>query len=48
MRIGGMSNKNVKNILTKMLEDYRIMKKFKLNALKAILIKNLSKIKQFF
>ena len=48
MRIGGMSNKSVKNILTKTLEDYRIMKKFKLNALKAILIKNLSKIKQFF
>ena len=48
MRIGGISNKSIKNIIIKMMEDYTIMKKFKLNALKAILIKNLSKIKQFF
>ena len=48
MRIGGTSNNNIKNILIKMKEDYKIMKKFKLNALKALLLKNLSKIKQFF
>ena len=48
MRVGGMSNKSFKNISIKMMEDYTIMRKFKLNALKAILIKNLSKIKQFF
>ncbi len=48
MRIGGMSNKSLKNISIKMMEDFKIMKRFKLDALKAILIKNLSKIKQFF
>ena len=48
MRSGGISNKNIKNIFIKMREDIKIMKKFKLNAIKTILIKNLSKIKQFF
>ena len=48
MRVGGNSNKNIRNILLKMKEDYRIMKKFNLNAFKTILIKNLSKISQFF
>ena len=48
MRSGGISNKNIKNIFTKMSEDISIMKKYKLNIIKAILIKNLSKIKQFF
>ena len=48
MRSGGISNKNIKNILLKMSEDFGIMKKFELNAIKTILIKNLSKIKQFF
>ena len=48
MRSGGISNKNLSNIFKKMREDIKIMKKFKLNAFIAILIKNLSKIKQFF
>jgi len=48
MRIGGISNKSIRNILIKMREDYNIMKKFKFNALKVLLIKNLSKIIQFF
>ena len=48
MRSGGISNKNIKNILIKMSEDFRIMKKFKLNAIKTIMMKNLSKIIQFF
>ena len=48
MRSGGISNKNIKNIFIKMSEDISIMKKYKLNIIKAILIKNLSKIKQFF
>ena len=47
MRSGGISNKSIKNIFVKMSEDIKIMKKFKLNSIKAILIKNLSKIKQF-
>ena len=48
MRSGGISNKNIKNILIKMNEDFSIMRKYKLNAIKTILIKNLSKIQQFF
>ena len=48
MRAGGISNKNIKNIFLKMREDISIMRKFKLNTFKCILIKNLSKIKQFF
>ena len=48
MRSGGISNKNIKNILIKMSEDFRIMKKFKLNVIKTIMMKNLSKIIQFF
>ena len=32
----------------KCYEDFSIMRKFKLNAIKTILIKNLSKIHQFF
>ena len=48
MRVGGISNNNIKNILIKMSEDYKIMKKFKFDAIKVLLFKNLSKIKQFF
>ena len=48
MRSGGASNKNIKNIIKKIIEDLRIMKKYNLNLIKTILIKNLSKIKQFF
>jgi len=48
MRSGGISNKNIKNIFIKMNEDFTIMRKFKFNAFKAIIIKNLSKISQFF
>ena len=48
MRSGGMSNKNLKNILLKIKEDFQIMNKFNLNPIKTILFKNLSKIKQFF
>ena len=48
MRSGGISNKSIKNILIKMSEDLKIMKKFNFNVVKTILIKNLSKIKQFF
>ena len=48
MRSGGMSNKNIRNIFLKMNEDFNIMKKFKFNAIKTIIVKNLSKIGQFF
>ena len=48
MKSGGMSNRSLKNIIIKMTEDFKIMKKYKFNAFKNILIKNFSKIKQFF
>ena len=48
MKTGGASNKNIKNILTKVIEDYQIMKKYKFKILRALLFKNFSKISQFF
>jgi glycosyltransferase involved in cell wall biosynthesis len=49
MRIGGNSNKNIKNIVRKSIEDYKALK---INGLRsgvfALLYKNLSKIPQFF
>ena len=48
MRSGGISNKNIRNIFIKMNEDLTIMRKFNFNTFKAIIIKNLSKIIQFF
>ena len=48
MRSGGISNRNIKNILIKMNEDLKIIKKLNSNPIKTILIKNFSKIKQFF
>jgi glycosyltransferase len=49
MRMGGVSNSSIKNILLKSLEDYTIMKK---NGLKypfiTLLRKNISKLHQFF
>ena len=47
MRVGGVSNKNLKSIIKKTKEDMGIMKKFKINPLKGILYKNLSKMNQF-
>ena len=48
MRSGGISNKNLQNILIKMHEDFKIIAKFNPKPIKTILFKNLSKIKQFF
>ena len=48
MKTGGASNKNIKNILIKVIEDYKIMKKYKFKILRALLFKNFSKISQFF
>lgn len=48
MKSGGASNKNINNIIIKMLEDYKILKKNKINPIKGIIYKNLSKITQFF
>ena len=48
MRYGGDSNKNLKNIVTKMYEDLQIMKKNKIRFyFFALFLKNISKLKQF-
>ncbi len=48
MRMGGTSNRNLKNIIRKSLEDYRILKNnnFKYPLI-TLTLKNLTKIKQF-
>ncbi|MBQ4799522.1 glycosyltransferase [Pseudoalteromonas sp. MMG006] len=48
MRVGGASNRSLKNIVLKTQEDIRAMKKNKLPVIFAILGKNLLKIPQFF
>lgn len=48
MRIGGVSNKNLKNIVIKMIEDYRAIRKNKIGGIFTLILKNTSKIKQFF
>ena len=48
MRLGGNSNKSIKNILIKMKEDYEIIKKNNLKGLFTLILKNLQKIGQFF
>ena len=48
MRIGGESNKNLKNIIRKMKEDYRAMKNNNIGGIRTLIRKNTSKISQFF
>jgi glycosyltransferase len=49
MRIGGMSNRNLKNIIQKSKEDYRAIRKNKLEyPLWVLFLKNFLKIHQFF
>jgi glycosyltransferase len=47
MRVGGASNKNLKNIFIKMKEDYYIIRKNNIGGLKTLFFKNISKLKQF-
>lgn len=47
MRIGGASNKSIKNIILKTIEDYKIMQANKIPAIRGLIGKNLSKIIQF-
>lgn len=47
MRVGGESNKSIKNIIKKMREDYRALKNNRIGGISTIVIKNLSKIPQF-
>ncbi len=48
MRMGGISNSSIKNVLIKSKEDYIIIKKNKIGGIKTLILKNLQKIKQFF
>ena len=47
MRVGGISNKNIKNVLIKTLEDYKVIYKNGSGGIITLLRKNTSKIKQF-
>ena len=48
MRIGGVSNKSIFNLIKKTFEDFRIIKKNKVGGLLTLFNKNYSKINQFF
>lgn len=48
MRVGGESNRSLKNVITKMKEDIRVMNKHGFSSKSALVGKNLSKITQFF
>ncbi|MCW5516904.1 glycosyltransferase family 2 protein [Muriicola sp. Z0-33] len=49
MRMGGASNRNLKNIIVKSREDYKILKRNHIrNPLLALFLKNISKVNQFF
>lgn len=47
MRMGGVSNRSFKNILTKMNEDYRAIRKNNIGGVGTLVLKNVSKIFQF-
>ncbi len=47
MRVGGASNRSLKNIIQKTNEDYRAINANEIGSWKTILIKNVSKLKQF-
>lgn len=48
MRVGGASNRSLKNILQKSCEDYRALRANGVGGLEALAWKNLSKLPQFF
>jgi glycosyltransferase len=48
MRVGGESNRSLRNILRKTREDYRILQRHCLGGMAAVAWKNLSKVGQFF
>lgn len=47
MRVGGKSNKEIKNIFIKSYEDYLVMKKHKIGGVLTLISKNFSKFEQF-
>jgi glycosyltransferase len=48
MRVGGASNKSLRNIIQKSKEDYRVIKKHHLNGFLTLFSKNVQKLNQFF
>ena len=48
MKTGGASNKNIKNILKKTIEDAKAIKLNNMNIFPTLFLKNISKINQFF
>lgn len=48
MRVGGASNRDLKNIILKTKEDIRALKNNQVPWMKALIMKNISKIPQFF
>ena len=48
MRVGGASNRSIKNIIIKMKEDYQAIKNNHIGGLATLLVKNFSKVGQFF
>ncbi len=48
MRLGGQSNKSLKNLLLKSFEDFQIIRKNKIGNIFTLILKNILKIKQFF
>ena len=48
MRVGGASNRSLKNIIKKTKEDYRAICSNKIGGFTTLILKNISKIKQFF
>jgi glycosyltransferase involved in cell wall biosynthesis len=47
MRVGGASNRSIKNIIKKSKEDYRAIRSNNIGGVITLLLKNTSKIKQF-
>jgi glycosyltransferase len=48
MRVGGASNKSIKNLIQKSREDLKAMKNNRVGNAGSLLVKNASKVKQFF
>lgn len=48
MRLGGVSNRDLKSILRKSGEDYRALKKNDIGGHRVVFMKNISKVAQFF
>lgn len=48
MRLGGISNRSLPNLLRKSREDYRALRQNQIDGFSALLLKNLRKLPQFF